>query len=275
LPVHALSCVDFQNLTVPNSADYLCCVEPDQHPRFKFHPSSNYPILDKTASPDVEIPIGFQNLSTVINLDQEYLDIILDIEHFSTSFRLAKAYHVRKTLRPHDYDVTPLRYRLLSMANARRSGTQKELVQEACRIGTLVFLKTVFDKFGCWGPSHKVRGRPYKFIVEKLKVYLTMLDHSANAMRTEYLELLLWLSFMGGVLQLEYVNRQWYNAHIATTAAKLGLSKFDDVKTVLCRFLWIEWVHEKHCAELWEDVLGDPQMQKATRQDWGIAAQSL
>jgi hypothetical protein len=209
-----------------------------------------------------------------VSLDQEYLEIIIDIEHFCTSFRLAKTYHFRKTLRPHDYDVTPLRYRLLDMKNARKTGTQKELIQEACRIGTLVFLKTVYDQFGCWGPSSKVWGRPYRFIVEKLKVFLTRLDHSIPTARTEYLELLLWLSFMGGVLQLEYVNRQWYNAHIATILARLGLNTFNEVKEVLSRFLWVDWVHEKHCAELWEDIQDDSQVQKLGR-DWGIAAQAL
>lgn len=210
----------------------------------------------------------------MVDLDQEYLDILVDIEHFCTSFRLAKTHENKKRLKPHDYDVTPLRYRLLDMKNARKSGTHKELVQEACRIGTLVFMKTVFDQFGCWGPSHKVWGRPYRFIVEKLKVFLTKLDHIIDTNRTEYLELLLWLSFMGGVLQLEYVNRQWYNAQIATIAAKLGLNTFDVVKTVLRKFLWVGWVHETHCAELWEDIRSEAQTQKVGR-NWGIGARSL
>jgi hypothetical protein len=57
---------------------------------------------------------------------------------------------------PHDFDVTAIRYRLLCMENARLSNSHKELVGDACRIGSLVFIKTVFDQFGCWGPSHKV-----------------------------------------------------------------------------------------------------------------------
>jgi hypothetical protein len=259
-----------------HSADYLCCVEPDQQPRFKFHPLSKYPILNEIAASSVEVPIGFQNLLSIVALDPEYLDILTDVEQFCTSFRLAKQIHgSRRTLKPHDYDVTPLRYRLLCMENARKTSTYYELVGDACRIGTLVFIKTVFDQFGCWGPTHKVWGRPYRFIVEKLKVYLTRLDHCADALRTEFMELLLWLSFMGGVLQLEYGNRKWYNSHIATTAAKLRLSCFEEVKVVLSKFLWIEWVHENTCKTLWEDIRSDSEIQKVARPDWGIAAQSL
>jgi hypothetical protein len=63
------------------SANYLCCVEPDQQPHFKFQPLCKYPILDESAASSVEVPIGFQNLSSVVILDQEYLDIVIDIEH--------------------------------------------------------------------------------------------------------------------------------------------------------------------------------------------------
>lgn len=85
-------------------------------------------------------------------------------------------------------------------------------------------------------------------------MYITRLDHSAVATKTDFLELLLWLSFMGGVVQLDSVNRIWYNTRVATTAAKLGLQRFEEVKAVLSKFLWIEW---SACNALWGVVGGD------------------
>lgn len=250
-------------------------MEPDERPRFRFPFPSKALCLDKTAPANVEAPIGFRTLETIVALDQELLDILTDVEHFCIKFRQMYRHEVKKKVGPHDYDVTAIRYRLLCMENARRTITHKELIGDACRVGTLVFIKTVFDQFGCWGPSHKVWGRPYKFLVEKLKVYLTRLDSTTDAPQTECLEFLLWLSFMGGVLQLEYVNRTWYNSFIAMTAAKLGLCDFDGVKEVLSRFLWIEWVHERPCMKLWEDIMEDPEMRNVAPPGWGIAAQCV
>ncbi|KAE9381931.1 hypothetical protein N431DRAFT_321297 [Stipitochalara longipes BDJ] len=252
--------------------DYLCCVEPDEKPRFRFPVPIKSPCLEKFAGSDIEVPVGFEDILPLVTLDQEFLDIIVDVEAFCMHFRQAEQSDIKKKLGPHDYNVTALRYRLLCMENARKSNTHKELVGDVCRIGTLIFIKTVFDQLGCWGPSHRVWGRPYKFLVEKLRVYLTRLDSSVDASRTEFLELLLWVNFVGGVLQLEYHNRIWYNSRIAITAAKLGLTCFDEVKKILSKFLYIEWVHNKPCRELWEDVQGVSDPSKVALPEWGIAA---
>jgi hypothetical protein len=115
-------------------------------------------------------------------------------------------------------------------------------------------VKTIFDQFGCWGPNHKVYGRPYAVLVEKLKVYITRLDGSVDGLKNEYLELALWLTCMVGVMHLETGNRRWYNSHLELTAASLGLQNWDDVHDVLRKFLWIQWVHEQPSKELWEGV---------------------
>ena len=235
-----------------HSTDYICCVQPDEGPRFRFPPASKSFNINKIAPSNIKAPNGFQNILPFVNLDQEFLSIAIDVERFCIRFRQAEQNDLGNKLGPHDHDVTVLRYRLVCMENARKSTSHKELVGDACRVGTLIFFKTVFDHFGCWGPSHKIWAQPNKVLVDKLKSYLIRLDDSVNAARTELLELLLWFSFVGGLMHLESEDRKWYNAHIATTATKLGLNHFHEIKVVLERFFWIGWVHERSCRDLWE-----------------------
>ena len=143
------------------------------------------------------------------------------------------------------------------MESARKSTTHEELVGDACRIGALVFLKTVFDQFGWWGTSRIVRGRRHTTILEKLKVYLRRLDSSMDALKTEYLELSLWLTCMAGLLPLQYIDKLWCGTRLKATVTILGLKTWEEVETVLRKFLWIQWIHGPACKAFWEDTQGD------------------
>ncbi|KAE9373810.1 hypothetical protein N431DRAFT_338467 [Stipitochalara longipes BDJ] len=254
-------------------ADYLCCVEPDLQPRFKL-PTSNedthqkehllrrarlpWPHMQRIEYPSLaEVPAGFQNLHTLVILEDEFIDIVRHVENFCIIFREVHRSGKIQTLRATDFDVTPLRYRLLCMESARRSATQQELVGDACRIGALVFLKTVFDLFGWWGTSHIVRGRQHTTVLEKLKVYLTRLDYSVDAQKTEFLELSLWLTCMAGLLSLQYINKLWFDARLEAIVTKLGLESWEEMEAVLRKFLWIQWIHGLACKEFWEGVHKD------------------
>jgi hypothetical protein len=204
-----------------------------------------------------EVPTGFQSVQALVPLDDEFIDIVRNIENFCVVFREVECTRERQTLRATDFDVTSLRYRLLCMESARRSATHEELVCDACRLGALVFLKTVFDQFGWWGTSHIVRGRRHTVILEKLKVYLTRLTSSMDALKTEYLEMSLWLTCMAGLLPLQYVNKLWYGSRLEATVTKLGLNSWEEVEAVLKTFLWIQWIHGPACKAFWEDAYGN------------------
>ena len=204
-----------------------------------------------------EVPTGFQILQTLVPLDDEFTDIVRSIENFCIVFREVHCSGERHTLRATDFDVTSLRYRLLCMESARKSTTHEELVGDACRIGALVFLKTVFDQFGWWGTSRIVRGRRHTTILEKLKVYLRRLDSSVDAIKTEYLELSLWLTCMAGLLPLQYIDKLWCGTRLKATVTILGLKTWEEVETVLRKFLWIQWIHGPACKAFWEDTQGD------------------
>jgi hypothetical protein len=205
-----------------------------------------------------EVPPGFQSLRTLVSLDDEFIDILRNIENFCIVFRGVHNAGDRQTLRATDFDVTSLRYRLLCMESARRSATHEELVGDACRIGALVFLKTVFDQFGWWGTSQIVRGRHTTYL-EKLKVYLTRLDSSADALKTGYMEVSLWLTCMAGLLPLQYINKLWYGSRLVATAKILGLGSWEEVEVVLRKFLWIQWIHGPACKAFWEDSYGNEE----------------
>ena len=258
---------------IQSSADYLCCVEPDLRPRFKLPPSTKEShqkedLLRRARLPwphmqiieyglTADVPIGFQSLQSMVPLEEEFLDIVCNIENFCIVFREIHSSGKVQSLRATDFDVTSLRYRLLCMESARQSATHKELVGDACRIGALVFLKTVFDQFGWWGTSHIVRGRQHATVLEKLKVYLTRLDSSVDALTTECLELSLWLTCMAGLLPLQYINKIWFGTRLEAIIIRLGLESWEKVETVLRKFLWIQWIHGSACKAFWEDVHRD------------------
>jgi hypothetical protein len=248
-------------------------VEPDLRPRFKLPPCSKdsqqkeqllrrarlpWPHMQRIEYPSLaEVPTGFQELCSLVPLEDEFIDILRNIENFCIVFREVHRSGKIKTLRATDFDVTSLRYRLLCMESARRSATHKELVGDACRIGALVFLKTVFDQFGWWGTSRVVRGRQHATVLEKLKVYLTRLDSSVDALETECLEFSLWLTCMAGLLPLQYINKVWFGARLGAIVEKLGLEAWEGVEAVLRKFLWIQWIHGPACKEFWEETHKD------------------
>jgi hypothetical protein len=202
----------------------------------------------------VEVPAGFQCLQTLVHLDDEFINIVRSIENFCVVFREVHSSGDKQTLRVTDFDATSLRYRLLCMESARRSATHEELIGDACRVGALVFLKTVFDQFGWWGTAHIVRGRRHTTILEKLKVYLKRIDSSVDALKTECLELELWLTCMAGLLPLQHINKLWFGSCLEVVVTKLRLKSWEEVEAVLRKFLWIEWIHGRACKAFWEDA---------------------
>jgi hypothetical protein len=212
-----------------------------------------WPHMQRVEYPSMaEVPTGFRNLQTLVHLDDEFISIVRNIENFCEVFREVHHSEDSRKLRATDFDVTSLRYRLLCMESARRSNSHEELVGDACRIGALVFLKTVFDQFGWWGTTHIVRGRRHMIILEKLKVYLTRLDSSTDALKTECLELELWLTCMAGLLPLEYTNKLWYDSRLEAMVTKLHLESWGQVEAVLKKFLWIQWIHGPACKAFWD-----------------------
>jgi hypothetical protein len=122
-------------------------VEPDLRPRFKLPPCSKdsqqkeqllrrarlpWPHMQRIEYPSLaEVPMGFQELCSLVPLEDEFIDILRNIENFCIVFREVHRSGKIKTLRATDFDVTSLRYRLLCMESARRSATHKELVGDA------------------------------------------------------------------------------------------------------------------------------------------------
>jgi hypothetical protein len=245
-------------------------VEHDQQPRFMPPPSGKDTdqkehLLRRARLPwlhlqrieyslMVEVPTGFQCLQTLVHLDDEFINIIRSIENFCVVFREVHSSGDRQTLRVTDFDATSLRYRLLCMESARRSATHEELIGDACRVGALVFLRTVFDQFGWWGTAHIVRERRHTTILEKLKVYLKRLNSSVDVLKTECQELSLWLTFIASLLPPQHIDKLWFGSCLKALVIKLRLKSWEEVEAVLRKFLWIQWIHGRACKTFWEDA---------------------
>jgi hypothetical protein len=48
--------------------------------------------------------------------------------------------------------------------------------------------------------------------------------------------------------------RHWFITELVEVAMKWGLTSWDDAKTHLTSFWWVESVHEESCQQVWEEV---------------------
>jgi hypothetical protein len=148
-----------------------------------------------------------------------------------------------------DFDlVMSLRYRLLSCRSTKIPSTQSEIIGDACRIGALIYLRLICRNF----PSF---GQPYRILLEKLKTHLTRLYKNLEMLPIALVELLLWLTFMGGLLDINTQARMWFVSKLDQAGSALGLESWGDVKNILEKFWWVGRIHDSPSTSLWTQVM--------------------
>jgi hypothetical protein len=141
--------------------------------------------------------------------------------------------------------TTSLRYRLLLCAPTRPAISQSNILSEACRIGVLIYLRPAI----CCQVS-------YRYLLGQLKSCLEDIKIHTDMERCEVAELVLWLTFIGGATALDGPDRAWFVAWLSKTAGTIQIYSWDDVRSVLGKFLRIEKIHERTLLTLWKEALG-------------------
>jgi hypothetical protein len=105
----------------------------------------------------------------------------------------------------------------------------------------------------CWNfPSF---GQPYRILLEKLKTHLTRLYKDLERLPIALVELLLWLTFMGGLLEINAQARMWFVSKLDQAGSVLGLESWGDVKDALEKFWWVGRIHDSPFTSLWAQVM--------------------
>jgi hypothetical protein len=167
----------------------------------------------------------------------------------SLNCRLASPREATALATHQEFDlVMSLRYRLLSCRSTKIPSTQSEIIGDACRIGALIYLRLI-----CWNfPSF---GQPYRILLEKLKTHLTRLYKNLERLPIALVELLLWLAFMGGLLEINAQARMWFVSKLDQASLALGLESWGDGKTALEKFWWVGRIHDSPSTSLWTQVM--------------------
>jgi hypothetical protein len=215
-------------------------METNSRPRF---PVSDYlyksRIADGPRTP--QLLKGFEAIMACFSLHSEMVAILSKVQglHIAMGVDMNPFYTPEEKV----LIITSLCHQLLLCAPTRSGTALPNIIGEACRLGVLLYLKPAICQIPpCWGLSGK------------LKTCLDGIEMNTDT-RGEVTELVLWLAFLGGTTALDDPNRVWFVAHLYQTTTILRMHGWDDVKSVLVKFLWVEKIHQRPFLNLWKEAI--------------------
>ncbi|RDW80267.1 hypothetical protein BP6252_04905 [Coleophoma cylindrospora] len=216
------------------STELIGCIETGSVPRFTFDdgPTIIGPSISLTS-----LTPGIQSLTKNHLLDRSLFALLMELENYSRDFE-------NKTQLTVDLEpaVVYLRYRLLSGSDDNLNTEHRSVVQQAIRIGAIIYLDGLLGQ-------PPIRGIDYTVMLLRLQVYL--LRFQTTCVTTK--DLLLWLLFMGGSISGNRC-RGWFTAKLLDVTTQAGINVWDDAKRLLTRFWWVESLHEGPWQQLWEEA---------------------
>jgi hypothetical protein len=138
--------------------------------------------------------------------------------------------------------ITPLLHRLLSLSRISEDGEDVDVLsvmQEASRLGIILFLAEIRRKCGDLGVPTEVQSR-------KLRAVLSMPGWSRWAL---FEPMILWILFFGA-LESEREDSGWFCNSMVLAARNLGIKEWKGVVGVVAGFLWIGDIFEGRIKEL-------------------------
>ena len=227
-------------------ADLFGCLEFDLPPRFPFFDTS---ISELTPSPPrQDLNEGFQNVSRIISLGSNLTHIFQDVQHVTELFIELSATPTFTDRGELDHLAQSLRYRLLSHPSARITTTPDDTIRESLRLGGLIYIKLIL-------PGYPSRDRIYQNLVKKLKYCIESINLSGFASNGAVGELVLWLLFVGGTVELGDTHRAWFMLRISEIAEAMQLKEWSEVTATLKKFLFVEDLHDRLCSVLWSELI--------------------
>ena len=147
---------------------------------------------------------------------------------------------------------TSIHCHLLTFQSTPHQSSQNTVLEELCCIGALVYLKTVYDSHLClqvWG--HTAGAVMDKMMVKKLKSCLGKIEMDTVQTR----KLFLWVLFLSGAAVAGSKERAWFVARLAKAIVEWQICGWEDAKSSLVDFLWLDRIHDDSCKDLWDESM--------------------
>ena len=65
---------------------------------------------------------------------------------------------------------------------------------------------------------------------------------------------LLWVLFIGGWAAEGRLDRHWYSIHVAWLSAQMELESWDQARSILTEYCFVDFICENPCRKLWDDA---------------------
>jgi hypothetical protein len=147
---------------------------------------------------------------------------------------------------------TSIHCHLLSFLSVSYKSSQNGVTEELCCIGSLVYLKTIYDFHLCLRILGLAAGAVMnEDMVQKLKSCLGRVEMDTVQTRA----LFLWVLFLGGVVVAGTRDQAWFVARLAKAIMEWQICRWEDAESSLREFLWVDRVHENSCRDLWDEAM--------------------
>ena len=138
--------------------------------------------------------------------------------------------------------IISILYRIFAL-NFHENTSLPPTIEDAYHVGLTLFIMTLFLQHG------RKRMLQYHNVVRRLR---NVLD--SKVLDQEH-ELKFWLSMVGGVWVNQDDGAEWLPPLVRSEARKMGLTGWEDAKSVLKRYPWIHPLHDEAGVQVWEKAI--------------------
>jgi hypothetical protein len=142
--------------------------------------------------------------------------------------------------------IDPVLHRLLSLDSNFNMNDSSSTIQEACRLGLILFLGEVRRKCGVMCVSTKI-------YVSKLKALLSDADEHMDWTPLNLLRL--WLLFFGMLESRHHPEANWYAHSLSIVVKEMMISSWDNVVATVKKFLWFQDIFDSEVEMFRDDVM--------------------
>jgi hypothetical protein len=129
--------------------------------------------------------------------------------------------------------MEPIAYRLLCVRPLQQGNERENVIEEVCRLGTLLFLTPLWRLLGRYTIWTAV-------ITRKLLLILTESIIDWNELKP----LLVWVLYFAAIETKDLVERDKYNFVLAVHVRGMHLQEWNDVMSIIKNVLWVGNVYE-------------------------------
>ncbi|RFU29231.1 hypothetical protein B7463_g7088, partial [Scytalidium lignicola] len=227
--------------------DVVGCIGTLSKPRFTTFnaPSLSLP-ESSTKSHILPLCDGLKNVTELFILDDSIIGILRELQYLTSMIK-----NETMDLIAFDGIAVSIQYHLLLFQFISHKSSQHTALEDACCMGALIYLKTIHH----YRLSFQIEGYPFRVstdgaIIQKLKSCLDIME--TNTRQTK--ELFIWILFLGGGAATSTRDRTWFVARLGKALMEWQVCSWEDAKSLLMKFLWVEAIHADSGRDLWDEA---------------------